>query len=172
MCMGTPSATGVLEDQRNLYNAILLQYPHPSLSYIVVINTLAQAAKGVLTKDQGDGLRPLAFMIRALNPVKQWWLVYERELAAIAYWFIGWWYYLEVYPRGVTIMMDYKRWPSWWISTSCYGLRKDGFIFDYSNQPSQKLFTNRARQMSSSMHSHGACHQCSKTNSRNDTSNT
>ena len=57
----------------------------PSKPYVVVIDTSGLAAGGVLMQDQDQGLRPLAFMSRALKPNEQWYSAYERELAAIAY---------------------------------------------------------------------------------------
>ena len=57
---------------------------------------------------QGQGLRPLAFMSRALKPTEQWYSAYERELAAIAYCFIQWRHYLEGCLGGVIVMTDHK----------------------------------------------------------------
>ena len=59
-------------------------------------------------QDQGEGLRPLAFMSRALKPTEQQYSAYERELAAIAYCFVQWRHYLEGCPGGVIIMTDHK----------------------------------------------------------------
>ena len=67
-----------------------------------------QAAGGVLMQDQGEGLRPLAFMSRALKPTEQRYSAYERELAAIAYCFVQWRHYLEGCPGGVIVMTDHK----------------------------------------------------------------
>ena len=51
----------------------------------MVTDASGNAARGVLLQDHGDGLRPLAFMSRALKPVEQRYSAYERELAAVAY---------------------------------------------------------------------------------------
>ena len=36
-------------------------------------------------QDQGEGLRPVAFMSRAFKPTEQRYSAYEREMAAVAY---------------------------------------------------------------------------------------
>ena len=45
-----------------LCTATLLIYPNPSLPYTVVSDASGDAAGGVLMQDQGEGLRPVAFM--------------------------------------------------------------------------------------------------------------
>ena len=47
------------------------------------MDALGLAAGAVLMQDQGQGLRPLAFMSQAMKPTKQRYSAYERELAAI-----------------------------------------------------------------------------------------
>ena len=47
-------------------------------------------------------------MSQAFKPTEQWYLAYERELAAVAYYFIQWRHYLEGCPRGVTVVIDHK----------------------------------------------------------------
>ena len=59
-------------------------------------------------QDQGEGLRPLAFMSRAVKPTEQWESAYERELVAIAYCFVQLRHYLEGCPRDVIVMTDRK----------------------------------------------------------------
>ena len=73
-----------------LCNGPLLQYPNPSLPYVVVTDALGQAAGGVLMQDPSEGLHPLAFMTRALKPIEKWHSAYERELVASAYCFVQW----------------------------------------------------------------------------------
>ena len=68
-----------------LCNALLLVFPNPKLPYTVVTDASVDSAGGVLMQDQGDGLRPVAFMIRALKPTEQRYSAYEREMAAVAY---------------------------------------------------------------------------------------
>ena len=91
-----------------LCNALLLVFPDPKLPYSVVIDASADAAGGVLMQDQGDGLRLVAFMSRALKPTKQRYLAYERELAAVAYCCIQWRHYLEGCPSRVTVFTDHQ----------------------------------------------------------------
>ena len=59
-------------------------------------------------QDQGNGLRPLAFMSKVLTPTDQRYSEYERELAAMAYYFIQWRHYLEGCPGGVTVITDHQ----------------------------------------------------------------
>ena len=74
----------------------------------ILVYYLGTAAGGVFMQDQGAGPRPIAFMSRALKPTEQRYLVYERELAAIAYCFIQWRHYLEGCPGGVTVITDHQ----------------------------------------------------------------
>ena len=59
-------------------------------------------------QDQGDGLRPVAFMSHALKPIEQRYSAYEREMAAVAYYCIHWRHYLEGCPGGVTVITDHQ----------------------------------------------------------------
>ena len=59
-------------------------------------------------QDQGEGLRPVAFMSRAFKPTEQRYSAYERELATVAYCFIQWRHYLEGCLGGVTVVTDHK----------------------------------------------------------------
>ena len=51
-------------------NAPLLVFLDLKLPYTVVTDASTDAAGGVLMQDQGDGLRPMAFMSRALKPTE------------------------------------------------------------------------------------------------------
>ena len=167
---GPPQRQAFQRIKEALCNAPLLQYPDPSLPYVVVTDASGQAAGGVLMQDQGEGLRPLAFMSRALKPTEQWYSAYERELATIAYCFVQWRHYLEGCPRGVIVMTDHK--PLTLLMDQqvlSQSQRHGGFGLDYFNRSNQKLFINRARQMSLLMHSHGACPLNNMMNPRNET---
>ena len=59
-------------------------------------------------QDQGEGLRPVAFMSRAFKPTEQQYSAYERELVVVAYYFIQWRHYLEGCLGGVTVVTDHK----------------------------------------------------------------
>ena len=74
--------------KNKLCTAPILQFPHPDLSYTVVTDASGTTVGGVLMQDQGEGLRPLAFMSKVLKPTKHRYSAYERELAAVAYCFI------------------------------------------------------------------------------------
>ena len=54
-----------------LCNTPLLVFPDPKLPYTVVTDASVDALGEVLMQDQGDGLRPVAFMSQALKPTKQ-----------------------------------------------------------------------------------------------------
>ena len=86
----------------------LLIYPDPSLPYTVVSDASGDAARGVLMQDQGEGLRPVAFMSRAFKSTELRYSAYERELVVGAYCFIQWRHYLEGCPGGVTVVTDHK----------------------------------------------------------------
>ena len=88
--------------------APVLQFPDPKLPYTVVTDASGTAAGGVLMQDQGDGLRPLAFLSRRLKPTEQRYSAYERELAAVAYCLMSWRHYLEGCPGGVTVVTDHQ----------------------------------------------------------------
>ena len=104
-----PLQRKAFEDLKSaLCAAPLLIYPDPSLPYTVVSDASGDAAGGVLMQDQGEGLRPVAFMSRAFKPTEQRYSAYERELAAVAYCFIQWRHYLEGCPGGVTVVTDHK----------------------------------------------------------------
>ena len=53
-----------------LWAAPVLQFPDPKLPYTIVTDASGTAAGGVLMQDQGDGLRPLAFLSRRLKPTE------------------------------------------------------------------------------------------------------
>ena len=91
-----------------LCNEPLLIFPNPKLPYTVVTDASANATGGVLMQDQGDGLRPMAFMSRALKPIEQCYWAYERELAAVAYCCIQWRHYLEGCPGEVIVVIDHQ----------------------------------------------------------------
>ena len=59
-------------------------------------------------QDQGDGLRPVAFMNRPLKPTEQRYSAYKRELAAVAYCCIQWRHYLEGCPGRVMVIIDHQ----------------------------------------------------------------
>ena len=56
--------------KKDLCNASLFQYPDPSKPYVVVTDALGLVAGGVFMQDQGQGLRPLAFLSQALKPTE------------------------------------------------------------------------------------------------------
>ena len=91
-----------------LCNTPLLVFLDPKLPYIVVTDASADAAGGVLMQNQGDGLRPVAFMSRALKPTEQRYSAYRRELATVAYCCIQWRNYLEGCLGKVTAVTNHQ----------------------------------------------------------------
>ena len=84
--------------------APILQYPDPSLPYVVVTDASQFAVGGVLMQDLGDRLCPHVFLSKRVKLTEQRYSVYERELAAIAYSILAWRHYLEGCPGGVTVV--------------------------------------------------------------------
>ena len=105
---GPAQQRAFLQMKEALCKAPILQYPDAKLPYTVVTDASGIAVGGVLLQDQGDGLRPIAFLSRKLNAAEQKYSAYERELAAIAYAFISWRHYLEGCPGGVTVVTDHQ----------------------------------------------------------------
>ena len=66
------------------------------------------AVGGTLMQDHGEGLRPIAFMSRTLNPSERKYSAYEHELLAIAFCFVKWRHYLEGCLGGVKLVTDHK----------------------------------------------------------------
>ena len=91
-----------------LCTASVLQFPDPKLPYTIVTDASGTATGGVLMQDQGDGLRPLAFLSRRLKPTEQRYSAYERELAVVTYCLINWQHYLEGCPGGMTVVTDHQ----------------------------------------------------------------
>ena len=50
--------------------APILQFLDPKLPYTIVTDTSGTVVGGVLMQDQGDVLRPLAFLRRRLKPIE------------------------------------------------------------------------------------------------------
>ena len=94
--------------KQKLWEAPILWYPDPKLSYTMVMDASGAIAGGVLMQDQGEGLQPLAFMSKALKPSERRYSVYERVLASVAFCFLQWRHYLEGCVGGVTVMIDHQ----------------------------------------------------------------
>jgi hypothetical protein len=88
--------------------APILIFPDPRLQYTICTDASGTGAGGTLLQDQGDGLRPIAFLSRRLKPTEQKYSAYERELAAVAYCLQSWRHYVEGCPGGVVILTDHQ----------------------------------------------------------------
>ena len=86
----------------------MLTYPNPNLEYTVIMDASKIAVGGTLMQDHGEGLRPIAFMSRTLNPSERKYSAYEHELLAIAFCFVKWRHYLEGCLGGVKLVTDHK----------------------------------------------------------------
>ena len=150
--MGPYQCQSFQELKTKLSTAPILQFPNPKLPYTVVTDASGIAVGGVLMQDQGNGLRPLAFMCRVLKPTEQRYSAYKRELAAVAYYFIQWRHYLEGCLGGVTVITDHQPSLSSCSNRSCPRYRPDGSVQDSFNQYSQQSGTNPGRSIYSRMH--------------------
>ena len=90
-----------------LCNVPILVFPDPLLPYIVVTDASKHIVGGAIMQDQGDGLRPIVFYSKTLIVSEIKYSAYEYKLAAIAYYFLTWWHYIEGCLVGVTVMMDH-----------------------------------------------------------------
>ena len=88
--------------------APILIFPDPKLPYTISTDASGTGAGGALLQDQGEGLRPIAFLSRRLKPTEQRYSAYERELAAMAYCLQSWRHYVEGCPGGVVILTDHQ----------------------------------------------------------------
>ena len=88
--------------------APILIFPDPKLEYTIFTDASGTGAGGALLQDQGEGLRPIAFLSRRLKPTEQKYSAYERELAAMAYCLQSWRHYVEGCPGGVVILTDHQ----------------------------------------------------------------
>ena len=69
--------------------------PNFELSFVVTTDASLVSIGAILEQDFGQGLQPVAYESRKLNPAEMQYLAYERELLGIV-WAIGKWrHYLE-----------------------------------------------------------------------------
>ena len=69
--MGPLSTTRLSMVEGGIIRCTSSEVPDPNLPYTVVTYASRTAAGGVLMQDQGEGLQPLAFLIRRLKPTEQ-----------------------------------------------------------------------------------------------------
>lgn len=78
-----------------LVSAPVLATPDPALPYEVYTDASGFALGAVLLQDQGQGLQPLAYLSRKLNPAEQRYPTGDREMLAVIYALQEWRCYLE-----------------------------------------------------------------------------
>ena len=104
-----PYQRRAFHDLKEAYcQAPILIFPDPKLPYTVITDASGTAGGGSLMQDQGDGLRPVAFLSRRFKPTEQRYWAYERELAAMAFCLQSWRHYLEGCPGGVIVLTDHQ----------------------------------------------------------------
>ena len=81
--------------KRSLVIAPVLRMPNFDLSFVVTTDASLVSVGAILEQDFGQGLQPVAYESRKLNPAETRYSAYERELLGIV-WAIGKWrHYLE-----------------------------------------------------------------------------
>ena len=81
--------------KKSLVIAPVLRMPNFDLSFIVTTDASLVSVGAILEQDFGQGLQPVAYESRKLNPAETRYSAYERELLGIV-WAIGKWrHYLE-----------------------------------------------------------------------------
>ena len=81
--------------KRSLVIAPVLRMPDFALSFVVTTDASLVSVGAILEQDFGQGLQPVAYESRKLNPAETRYSAYERELLGIV-WAIGKWrHYLE-----------------------------------------------------------------------------
>lgn len=86
--------------------APLLALPDPSLPFIVTCDASGLGIGAVLSQDQGNGTRPIAFMSKKLQPAETRYRVHEQELLAIVCALKEWRHYLH--GAKFTVETDHK----------------------------------------------------------------
>lgn len=69
--------------KRNLTEAPVLAIANPKLSYVLHVDASREGLGGVLYQDQGEGLRPVAFVSRSLSPAEKNYPTHKLEFLAL-----------------------------------------------------------------------------------------
>ena len=90
-----PEERSFRELKRSLITTPVLHMPDVDRPFVVTTDASAVAVGAILEQDLGQGLQPVAFESRKLNPTETRYSAYERELSGIV-WAIGKWrHYFE-----------------------------------------------------------------------------
>lgn len=71
------------ELKQRLTNAPVLAFANPQLTYVLHVDTSREGLGGVLYQDQGQGLRPVAFISRSLTPSERHYPAHKLEYLAL-----------------------------------------------------------------------------------------
>ena len=92
--------------KRSLILAPVLRMPNFELQFVVTTDASLVSVGAILEQDFGNGMQPVAFESRKLNPAETRYSAYERELLGII-WAIGKWrHYLE--GRSFIVQTDHS----------------------------------------------------------------
>lgn len=71
------------ELKRRLTQAPVLSFANPQLPYVLHVDASQEGLGGVLYQDQGEGLKPVAFISRSLTPSERHYPVHKLEFLAL-----------------------------------------------------------------------------------------
>ena len=90
-----PQNTAFLRLKESMLTRPVLILPDPLLSYTVTTDASGYGVGATLSQDQGNGLQPIAFLSKKLNPAEKKYPVHEQELLAIILALKEWRHYLH-----------------------------------------------------------------------------
>ncbi len=78
-----------------IISAPILVAPNPQFPYMLSTDASGFAVGATLAQNQGNGLQPVSFLSRKLNPAERNYAVHEQELLAVVYALREWRHYLH-----------------------------------------------------------------------------
>ena len=94
--------------KQSLQSTPILMLPDPNLPFVINCDASGYAVGAVLQQDQGDGLKPIAYMSRKMNAAETRYPVHEQELLAIITALTTWRHHLEGTDIPIRIRTDHK----------------------------------------------------------------
>ena len=88
-----------------IQSAPVLALPNDNLPFVVQTDASGFAVGAVLQQDQGDGLRPIAFLSKKLLDAETRYPTHEKELLAIVHALKAWRHYL--YGKPIRVLTDH-----------------------------------------------------------------
>jgi len=105
----TPQAQVAFETIRDaLCCAPVLALPDPTKPYVVVTDASGFAIGACLMQDQGNGLQPIVYMSKKMQPAELNYPVHQKELLAVICALKEWRHYLHGSPFTVRVVTDHK----------------------------------------------------------------